>query len=64
MRHPAQNNRFTTARHAAEAVCFYAVVAMVAVAVGFVSAVLVLTAPKRTALLNASLPAVAWEFSR
>lgn len=60
----AQNNWFTTARHAAEAFCFYATVALIAMAVGFGGAVLVLTAPKRTALIGASLPAVAWDVRR
>lgn len=64
MRHPAQILSFDTARRAAEAFCFYATVALVAMAVGFAGAVLVLTAPKRSALIGASLPAVAWEVPR
>lgn len=54
----------TAIRRAVEAFCFYAVMAMVAVAIGFVAAVLVLTAPKRTALIGSALPAVAWEIGR
>lgn len=65
MRPSAQNHLFfDTARRAAEAVCFYAVVALVATAIGFVAAVLILTAPQRKALTLAPLPAVAWSLPR
>ncbi len=64
MRHPSTQNRFTTARRAAEAFCFYSVVALVAVAIGFVGAVLVLTSPSRTALVQAPLPAISWDLRR
>ena len=52
---------FDTARRAFEACCFYVVVALIALAVGFVCAVIVLTKPTRSAMVLAPLPAVAWE---
>lgn len=61
---PAQYIGFSTIRHAAEAFCFYAVVGIIAVAVGFVAAVLVLTSPSRSKLAFAPLPAVSWETGR
>ena len=61
MKNPAQH--FGTARRAFEALCFYAVVALLALAVGFVIAVIVVTRPTAATLL-APLPAVAWEMTR
>lgn len=59
----AQDNWFTTARRGAEAFCFYSVVGLTAAAVGFVGAVLILTAPQRTTMPS-SLPGVAWSAPR
>ena len=62
MKNPAQH--FGTARRAFEALCFYAVVALLALAVGFVIAVMVVARPTRSALSLSPLPAVAWEIAR
>lgn len=65
MRPSAQNHLFfDTARRAFEAVCFYAVVVLVALAIGFVTAVVVLTVPKRGGAIGGTLPAVAWDLPR
>ncbi len=63
MKHSAQL-RFDTARRSFEAFCFFGVVALVALAVGFALAVIVLTKPTRLTLALAPLPAVAWEMPR
>lgn len=59
MRYPLQFG-FDTARRSFEALCFFCGVALLALAVGFVLAVIVLTKPTRSALVFAPLPAVAW----
>ncbi len=59
MKHSTQI-RFDAARRSFEAFCFFGAVALVALAVGFVLAVIVLTKPTRSALVFQPLPAVAW----
>ena len=65
MRNPAQFYLyFDSTWRAFESVCFYVVVALIALAVGFVCAVMVLTKPTRSALAFAPLPAIAWDMPR
>lgn len=58
------NFGFSSSRRAASALGSLLLVASVASAIGFVSAVLVLTKPTRTSVAFAPLPAVAWEVGR
>jgi hypothetical protein len=62
MRHPSQSG-FSTVRRSFEALCFCGGVALLALAVGFVLAVIVLTKPTRSALVFSTVPAVAWNLT-
>lgn len=61
---PNHISGFNIIRRVASALCLFMFVASVASAIGVVSAVMVLTAPNRSALVLQPLPAVAWELRR